>query len=64
MMRSSLAKFQSASPMSHEELKEKKAEAWHSHNILVVIPEQHVLLRNKHLEAIIEIGNILYKGKR
>lgn len=62
-MRSSLAKSQPVSPMSDDELKAKKKEAWEVHNILVVLPEQRVRLKNRHVEAIVEIGNILYGGK-
>jgi len=62
-IKSSLGKIQPMSPMSDEELFAKKHEGWNEHKILVVLPEQKSQLKNKHIEAINEIGNLLYGGK-
>jgi len=63
-MQSFLAKFQPTSAMSEDELYRKKREAWLDEKILVVTPEQRTKLRNKQLEIINEVGNILYGEKR
>lgn len=62
-MRSSLAKLLPISPMSDDELFNKKRDAWVKENILVITPEQLCKLSNREHEVVIGIGNRLYKGK-
>lgn len=59
-MKSQLAKF---IPTSMDTDKIKR-EAWQQDGILVVVPEQKPLLKNRHIEAINEIGDLLYGSKR
>jgi hypothetical protein len=63
-MKSSLAKLQPATPMNDGELYYQKKTGWIDEEILVVVPAQRTRLPNRLVEAVIEIGNILYpKGK-
>jgi hypothetical protein len=63
-MKSSLAKIQPATPKNDGELYYQKRMGWIDEEILVVVPAQRTRLPNHLVEAVIEIGNILYpKGK-
>lgn len=62
-MRSQLAKYQTKTPMSDDELLKKKAQAWHEKVALVVTFEQLSKLSNREYEVCLNIGNKLYGGE-
>ena len=62
-MRSQLAKLQSQSPMSDDELLLKKAQAWRDKIALVITFNQLATLGNKEFETCMNNGKKLYEHK-
>jgi hypothetical protein len=50
-------------PLNDGEIFRKKQKGWIDEDYLTVAKEQRPLLPNRLISAIIEIGDILYKGK-
>jgi hypothetical protein len=50
-------------PSNESELYREKQKGWVDEDILVVVPEQRVRLPNRLITALIEIGDLLYRGK-
>jgi hypothetical protein len=58
------AECKQSSPANEGELYREKQKGWVDENILVVVPEQRVRLPNRLITALIEIGDLLYRGKK
>jgi hypothetical protein len=63
MMKARSLECRQPTPLNDGELYREKQKGWVDENILVVVPEQRVRLPNRLITALIEIGDLLYRGK-
>jgi hypothetical protein len=63
MLKAKSLECRQQTPLNEVEIFRKKQRGWVDENILVVVPEQRVRLPNRLITALIEIGDLLYRGK-